>query len=151
MGKRQPVVEETPTTEATATSQVKTNELATQGAAATEAATATLTREPGDDTPQERKHAPDPFVFAADYEAGIRLRESRRFRRSEIEFLEGKPSQPVLDQLKSDGFRWSPDEQVWTRPVGVKDAYATRVEAERTYKQVVSMIREEKGISRNPF
>jgi hypothetical protein len=113
--------------------------------------TATVTREPGDDAPAERKYAPDPFVFAGDFEAGVRLRESRRFRRSEIEFVDGKPSQPVLDQLKADGFRWSPDEKVWTRPVGVKDAHATRVEAERTYQQVVSMIREEKGISRNPF
>jgi hypothetical protein len=116
-----------------------------------ETATAAVAREPGDDAPAERKHAPDPFVFAGDFEAGVRLRESRRFRRSEIEFVDGKPSQPVLDQLKADGFRWSPDEKVWARPVGLKDAYATRVEAERTYKQVVQIIREEKGISRNPF
>ena len=139
MGKRQPVVDETQFTDPTA---------------ANDAATAGTTREPGDDTPTERKHAPEPFLLAGDYEAGVRFRESRRFRRSEIEFLEGKPSQPVLDQLKANGFRWSPDEKVWSRPVGVKDAYATRVEAERTFNQIAQMIREEKGLSvssRTPF
>jgi len=75
MGKRQPVVGETPTNEAHATNEV-----------------AAVTREPGDDTPAERKYAPDPFVVVGDYAAGVRLLESRRFRRSEIEFLEGKPS-----------------------------------------------------------
>lgn len=137
MGKKQPVVTETTITEATATNEA-----------------AIVAREPGDDTPAERKYAPDPFVFAGDYAAGVRLLENRRFRRSEIEFLEGKPSQPVLDQLKADGFRWSPNEKVWSRPVGVKDAYATRVEAERTFNQVAQMIREEKGLetgSRTPF
>ena len=139
MGERQPVVDETQSTDLTAVN---------------DAAAAGTTREPGDDTPAERKYAPDPLVLVGDYEAGVRFRESRRFRRSEIEFLEGKPSQPVLDQLKADGFRWSPDEKVWSRPVGVNDAYATRVEAERTFNQVAQMIREEKGISgdsRNPF
>ena len=137
MGKKQPVVTETTITETTATNEA-----------------VAVAREPGDDTPVERKYAPDQFVFAGDYAAGVRLLENRRFRRSEIEFLEGKPSQPVLDQLKADGFRWSPNEKVWSRPVGVEDAYATRVEAERTFNQVAQMIREEKGLetgSRTPF
>lgn len=106
----------------------------------------TTPRENGDEAEQQRKYAPDPFAIAGDYEAGVKLLESRRFRRAEITFADGKPSQAVLDQLKADGFRWNPDDKVWTRPIGREDAMATRIEAERTYKAVVDQMRQDKGL-----
>lgn len=104
-------------------------------------------RAPGDEPQDIRKFAPDPFAIAGDYQAGVKLLESRRYRRSEIEFADGKPSQAVIDKLKEDGFRWSPQEKLWIHPIGTRDAMATRIEAERTYKAVVELIREEKGIA----
>ncbi len=103
-------------------------------------------RAPGDEPEDVRRYAPDPFAIAGDYQAGVKLLESRRFRRSEIEFVEGKPSPSVIDKLKEDGFRWSPQEKLWIHPIGTRDAMATRVEAERTYKAIVELIREEKGL-----
>jgi hypothetical protein len=102
-------------------------------------------RESGDEP--ARKFAADPFTIAGDYAAGVKLREHRRFRRAEIEFADGKPSQAVIDKLKDDHFRWNPQDQLWIRPVKGEDAMATRIEAERTYQAVAAMIREEKGLA----
>ncbi len=104
-------------------------------------------REPGDEAEQPRKYAPDPFSIASDTAAGVTLRESRRFRRAEIAFADGKPSQQVIDQLKTDQFQWRPQEKLWVRPIKGEDAMATRIEAERTYQAVAALLREEKGIA----
>lgn len=110
-------------------------------------ASETTAREPGDEATEERKFAPDPFTIGSDSAAGVKLLEHRRFRRAEIEFADGKPSQAVIDKLKADGFRWNTQDKLWARPIGKEDALATRVEVERTYKDVVSLIREEKGLA----
>lgn len=104
-------------------------------------------REPGDEQESERQRAPDPFTISSDYAAGVKLREHRRFRRAELEFADGKPSQQVIDKLKADHFRWHPQDQLWVRPVSGEDRMATRIEAERTYQDVVALIRQEKGIT----
>lgn len=102
-------------------------------------------REPGDEP--VRKLAPDPFPIATDSAAGVKLREHRRFRRAEIEFADGKPSQPVIDKLKADHFQWNSQDKLWVRPIKGEDKMATRIEAERTYQDVVALIREEKGLT----
>lgn len=104
-------------------------------------------RESGDEPETARKFAPDPFTIANDIAAGVTLREHRRFRRAEIEFADGKPSQEVIDKLKADHFQWHPQDKLWVRPVKGEDAMATRIEAERTYREIAEMLRQEKGIS----
>lgn len=104
-------------------------------------------REPGDEPDVARKFAPDPFPIATDAAAGVTLREHRRFRRTEIDFADGKPSQAVIDKLKTDHFQWNPQDKLWVRPVKGEDAMATRIEAERTYREIAEMLRQEKGIS----
>lgn len=93
---------------------------------------------------------PDPFGIAGDYAAGVRLLESRRDKVMAIKFGEGrpedKPSQAVLDKLKESGFRWNGQHKVWTLPVRPETAMQTRIDAERVFKEVAGMIRQEKGI-----
>lgn len=97
---------------------------------------------------------PDPFGIATDYQAGVHLSENRRDRRMEIKFDEGrredKPSQAVIDRLKETGYRWNPSHKLWTHPVRSDSAMATRIDAERLYRDVCQMIREEKGIEAGP-
>ncbi len=93
---------------------------------------------------------PDPFGIASDFQAGVRLMESRRDRQMAIMFGEGrsedKPSQAVLEMVKEAGYRWNPAEKVWTRPLRFESAMTTRIEAERLYQEVCKQIRQEKGI-----
>jgi len=88
---------------------------------------------------------PDPFEIAGDYLAGVRLFESKRDRQMAIKFDE-KPSQAVIDKLKDEGFRWNPDDKIWAHPVWPASAMSTRIRAERLYRDVCQMIRQEKGI-----
>lgn len=103
-------------------------------------------REPGVE-PEERKYKPraDPFGIASDFKAGVYLAESRRFRRAELAFDE-KPSDTVIAKLKENGYRWSPQDKLWTHPIHREDAMATRIEAERLYQDISKMIREEKNM-----
>lgn len=124
-----------------------TDEQLSQPAAEAASSPQTQSREPGDESEPTRKYAPDPFTIASDYAAGVTLREHRRYRRTEIEFADGKPSQPVIDKLKADHFQWNPQDKLWVRPVKGEDMMATRIEAERTYREIAEMLRQEKGIS----
>src|SRR5262245_3317194 len=60
----------------------------------------------------QRKKIADPFGIAGDYQAGIRLFESREDRQMALKFEE-KPSQAVIDKLKEAGYRWQPANGVW--------------------------------------
>lgn len=94
--------------------------------------------------------APDPFGIAVDNVAAVRLYESKQDRQMAIKFGEGrredKPSQAVIDTLKSAGYRWNPSDRIWAHPVPRESAMTTRIEAKRLYEDVCQMIRQEKGI-----
>ncbi|WP_437193646.1 hypothetical protein [Planctomicrobium sp. SH527] len=92
-----------------------------------------------------RTVAADPFGIAGDYEAGVRLFESRRNRFMAIKFEE-KPSPEVLDLVKSTGYRWNSRDFMWTRPIEPDSAMTTRIEAERLYQEVRTLVRQAKGI-----
>lgn len=92
-----------------------------------------------------RAIASDPFGIAGDYEAGVRLFESRRNRLMAIKFEE-KPGQDVLDLGKSAGYRWNANDFMWVHPIAVDSAMTTRIDAERLYQEVRGMIRQAKGI-----
>jgi hypothetical protein len=101
---------------------------------------------------------PDPFGIASDYQAGVRLLESRRDRVMAIKFggggPEDKPSQAVIDLMKESGYRWNPSDRMWTHAVRFETAMTTRIDAERLYQEVCALIREEKGIEpgqKTPF
>lgn len=93
---------------------------------------------------KEYTPAPDPFGIASDYVAGVRLSESRRFRKMLLAFDE-KPSQAVIDKLKESGFRWEPTEKVWTRELR-DNPMTVRIEADRAFNEVSKMIRTERNI-----
>jgi hypothetical protein len=100
--------------------------------------------------PKTYTSTPDPFGIATDYEAGVRLFESRRDRQMAIMFGEGrpedKPSAEVLAKVKEAGYRWNPDDRIWAHPVRAETAMSTRIDAERLYEEVRQMIRDEKGL-----
>lgn len=106
-----------------------------------------LQRERGQKRPESR--IPDPFGIASDYAAGVHLFENRQDRLMVIKFDE-KPNPDVLNHLKDSGFRWNPRDKVWVTPIRPDSARAIRIEAERAYQTVSSMIREEKGIESSP-
>lgn len=99
-------------------------------------------------------YAPDPFAIAADYQAGVRLFESKQDRQMAIKFGEGrpedKPSQAVIDTMKEAGYRWNPSDRIWAHPVWPESAMSTRIDAERLYQEVCKMIRADKGIETGP-
>jgi hypothetical protein len=99
---------------------------------------------------RQRRPAPDPFGIATDYIAGVRLFESKQDRQMAIMFGDGsqqdRPSQAVIDTMKSAAYRWNPTDRIWAHPVRPESAMTTRIEAERLYQDVCKMIRQEKGI-----
>jgi len=127
----------------------------------TEAATATAEPPASEATEQKQSFAervgqkkqwvsaPDPFGIASDNLAGVRLFESRQDRVMAIKFDE-KPGPAVLDKLKEAGYRWNPRDMVWVYPVREEAARTSRIDAERLYQEVRSMIRQEKGIETGP-
>jgi hypothetical protein len=92
---------------------------------------------------------PDPFAIAADLLAGVRLFESRRDRVMAVGF-DAKPSPEVIARMKAADYRWNPRDQVWVMPVRPESARTTRIEAERLFQEVSTMIRAEKGIESSP-
>lgn len=88
---------------------------------------------------------PDPFGIAGDFLAGVRLFESRRDHQMALKFNE-KPSHAVLTKLKEAGYRWNPDDMIWTQPVWPATAMSTRIKAERLFQEISQMMREEKGL-----
>ena len=92
-----------------------------------------------------RAIASDPFGIAGDYVVGVRLFESRRKRQMALKFEE-KPSQEVLDLVKSAGYRWNANDFMWVHPIEADSAMTTRIDAERLYQEVCGMIRQAKGI-----
>ena len=95
---------------------------------------------------RQRVTAADPFGIAHDTIAGVRLFESRQDRQMALKFEE-KPSQAVIDKLKEAGYRWNPADKIWAHAVWPATAMATRINAERLYQDICSMIRQEKGIA----
>ncbi len=91
-----------------------------------------------------RPTAPDPFLIAGDYAAGVRLFDSKRDRLVALKFEE-KPPQPVIDKVKEAGFHWEPADQIWARSYG-DNPMTARIEGERLYQEVRQMIRQAKGI-----
>jgi hypothetical protein len=88
--------------------------------------------------------APDPFSIATDNIAGVQLFESKRDRQMAIKF-DDKPSQGVIEKLKEASYRWNPTDRIWVHPVEADFAMSTRIEAEKLYQEVRSMVRQEKG------
>jgi len=99
---------------------------------------------------RQKSAAPDPFGIATDFEAGVRLLESKRDRQMAFKFGEGrpedKPSQAVIDLLKAGDYRWNPRDRIWAHPVRQENATITRVEAGWLFDEIRHLIREEKGL-----
>jgi hypothetical protein len=97
---------------------------------------------------------PDPFPFANDAIAGVRLFQSKQDRQMAIKFGQGrpedKPSQAVIDRMKEAGFRWNQADRIWALRFTPETARRAHIEAENLYQEVRQMIRQEKGIEASP-
>jgi hypothetical protein len=125
-------------------------------ASPSEALTApTAERQPGDEPTTAPQLYPDPFPIHTDRKAGIKLLTSRRyfdkalgqyaFRQVQIKFDE-KPPQPILGKIGEAGFTWDRTQRAWTRPVPEDGAMQSRIDAERVFKELATMLREAKGL-----
>ena len=103
---------------------------------------------------KRRPSIPDPFPIATDPVAGVKLFESKQDKQMAIKFgdggLEAKPSDAVLDVLRQAGYRWKNRDRIWAYPVQGDSSLRTRIEAERLYQEIRTMIRQEKGIEAAP-
>jgi len=103
---------------------------------------------------KQRPSIPDPFPIATDPVAGVKLFESKQDKQMAIKFgdggLEAKPSDAVLDVLREAGYRWKNRDRIWAYPVQGDSSLRTRIEAERLYQEIRTMIRQEKGIEAAP-
>jgi hypothetical protein len=100
---------------------------------------------------RERITAADPYPIAIDPVLGVRLYESKRDQQMAIKFDE-KPSRAVLDKLCEAGYRWKQVDKIWAHPIKPESAMTTRIQAERLYQEVCSMIRKEIGAGQEvPF
>ena len=95
---------------------------------------------------KQRLSAPDPFPIVTDPVAGVKLFEDKREQWMAIKF-DQKPPQAVIDTLKDAGYRWNPAHKIWVHPVRGDSAMRTRIDAERLYQEIRTMIRQEKGIA----
>lgn len=91
----------------------------------------------------------DPFQFAHDNLAGVRLLESRKHREMQLAFKE-KPSKQVIDKAKEFGFRWNNQEKLWALRLNASTANQDRIDGQRAFREIVDMIRDERGIERSP-
>jgi hypothetical protein len=95
---------------------------------------------------RNRVAIPDPFPIVTDPVAGVKLFEDKREQWMAIKF-DQKPPQAVIDTLKDAGYRWNPAHKIWVHPVRGDSAMRTRIDAERLYQEIRTMIRQEKGIA----
>lgn len=70
----------------------------------------------------ERKQA---IEFSSETINGVLIEQNPDVMRTQIKF-DGKPSQTVIQELKSRGFKWSPTESRWQRLIGNGALYAAR-------------------------
>jgi hypothetical protein len=104
-------------------------------------------REPGDEA--EYPPAPNPRSWHENFQVGVKFRTNRETLKAELVFGE-KPSQPVIDYIKEQGFRWNGKEKLWERPISFKTAAQDRLIAMRTYSGAVGMIQKERGLEPQP-
>jgi hypothetical protein len=109
------------------------------------------TREPGEDR-SEPAVEPNPRGWATNNAAGVEALTRKNPYEYLIRFKE-KPSPEVIEHIKSQGFAWNRNEQLWARPIGYSTAAQDRETGRRTYGKVVDMILEEKGLApqKQPF
>ena len=98
----------------------------------------------------KKKYTPaaDPFQFAHDNLAGVRLLESRQYREMQLAFAE-KPSQQVIDKVKELGFRWNNEEKLWALKLNPSTANQDRVDGQRAFREIANMMRDERGMERS--
>ena len=111
-----------------------TNESTAAAAHATE-------REPGDEP--TRPQLPNPMSWITDTIAQVAFRTAREPYQAEILFGEGKPSPEARAIMKDAGFRWNPQYEAWTRPIGFTTAAQDREIGRRTATAVIKQIRQE--------
>ncbi len=95
---------------------------------------------------QPRAVVPNPYPFRSDTLAGVTLAEDRQLRRMQLKFDE-KPSEDVRLALKDAGFRWSSPNASWEVKIDREQSWTARAAADKIFKQVTEMIRQERGLT----
>ena len=138
---------------------------ATETSAAAESATAVAEPPAVEAQPEGRSFAekvgkkkqvsdPDPFPFATDDVANVRLFQSKQDRQMAISSAKvgqrTRPSQAVIDTMKRSGLAVGRGPQGMGAPVQARIRQETQIEAEAFYQELRKMIRQEKGIEAGP-
>lgn len=104
-----------------------------------------------EDEPDRRTSYPDPnvpFSIAHDTHAGVQLLKYERFKQVQLAFR-SPVSGEIEGQLVAAGWKYRPDEKVYTKQYGEQGAGASMIEAKRLYDAIVEKRLDEKGISRS--
>lgn len=88
-----------------------------------------------------------PFSIAHNNHAGVRLLKFDRFKQTQLAFRE-QVSEAMHAQLTEAGYRYRPEEDVYTRQYGNQGEPLAIVEAKRLYDQVVEQVLAETGARR---
>ncbi len=89
---------------------------------------------------------PNPYPFQSDRQTGVVLLEDRQLRKMQLKF-DMKPSDEVRQVLRDAGFRWKSAHQTWEIAVDKEQSWTARAQADKLFKQVTGMIRQELGIA----
>lgn len=89
---------------------------------------------------------PNPYPFRSDPQTGVILLEDRQLRKMLMKF-DMKPSDEVRQALRDAGFRWKSTNQAWEIPVDREQSWTARAQADKIFKDVTGMIRQELGIA----
>lgn len=103
-------------------------------------------RQPGEEAP--KRTWAEKTQSATDTVANMRFTGNHKRYRVEITFGDGKPSDEVRQALKDNGFRWDSQDKAWTLPVRYNSRAEDRTHAQRTFEEIVGMVREERGMPR---
>ena len=87
---------------------------------------------------------PKPFAIKSDFPTGVTLREDKRYRQVQLQFVD-KPSDAVRMIVREAGFSWQPTDRVWVKPIDREAGWKSRLDAERLFQEVVEQIAHEQG------
>ncbi len=89
-----------------------------------------------------------PFSIAHNNQAGVQLLKSERFKQVQLAFRSPITGE-IEGKLAAAGWKYRPEERVYTKQYGDSGAGVSMFEAKRFYDELVEKLLDEKGISRS--
>ena len=115
--------------------------------AAAEPSVATASATEATESMEEGAAPSGPFSIAHNHAAGIQLLKHGRFKQVQLRFSNAVP-QGIEEDLKAHGWRFRPEEGVYTRQYGTEGEGAAVVRARREYGELCQVLAPEAQRSR---